>query len=923
MQKQSEAESQCRHDAFISYSRKNTAFADCLEKTLTNFTVPKGLKAQQRHLNIFRDKQDFTGNEYHRSLEKHLTESAKLLVICSPEASQSEYVNDEIRQFARLKGVSGIIPILFAGIPNNEARPGQEAERAFPLALCDLMAMPLAADFRGFIPKQNKINGGAYRDAWYTTLANIYDVPRAEIEERDRKRRKRARRIASGVIAIVLCLIGTAVFAAWRSRQHAQEKARDARQLQYIGNIGLAQQAYDATDLSGMRSLLQAAAPAAATPADDLRGFEWYYLWKLSQGPSDGIATNDAAVNAVAFSPDGKLFATGGDDGIVKLWSADSRKVLGQLDKQEGAVSTLAFSPDGKMLATGGGNTHVKLWDVSSRSLTAEIKELGNSIYGVVFSGPTPILAAVSYENGNKMVRAWDISAGRVTAVITGAGTADASDMFLAFSPDGSMVALSSGFGVAVCHFPSGDKVAEFDATGKASAIAFSSDGKTLAIGSDDGKLMFIDLVALHSSGTLDAHDDYVSGVAFSPDGRFLVTASRDKTIKVWDAVSHAPRFTWKGHTEAVEAIAITRDGRTVASASGDKTVRLWDVSAHPEYEELNDLDIFVTSIARSPRDNRLALASASRVVVWDPSARKPVAKLNDHGEIIADVAFSSDQKTIAIASSGKDVELWNTISGKVEALQGHTAQVYGVAFSPDGSVLASGSGDNTVRLWNVARRQALPISLSGHGKAVTAVAFSPGGKTLATGSNDHTVRLWDAASGHQLASVLAIPASFSPVAPRSSMNGGTEQPLVTAVSFSPNGEVLASSGADGTVTLWRVDQRGLSKLGALVGHTGVVTDVVFSPDGRTIATSSEDTTVKLWHATMLRELVTLKETKGINTDPPMFIRGSENQVGAVGFSLDGKFLATGLVDGTVRIRRAATSSEVIARDQKQRTGVE
>src|SRR6266567_1053954 len=106
--KLSEIESKPRHDAFISYSRKNEAFASCLEKALERYKPPAGLQAPRRHLEIFRDKQDFTGNEYHGSLESHLRDSAKLIVICSPEACQSEYVNDEIRQFAHLKGPAGI-----------------------------------------------------------------------------------------------------------------------------------------------------------------------------------------------------------------------------------------------------------------------------------------------------------------------------------------------------------------------------------------------------------------------------------------------------------------------------------------------------------------------------------------------------------------------------------------------------------------------------------------------------------------------------------------------------------------------------------------------------------------------------------------------------------------------------------------------
>ena len=908
-QKQSDVQSQWQHDAFISYSRKNEAFADCLERALAGYAPPKGLVAPQRRLKIFRDKQDFTGTEYHRSLEKHLTDSAKLILICSPEATQSQYVNDEIRQFARLKGPAGIIPVLCSGIPNNEAKPGQESQRAFPSALCDLMAMPLAADFRGFVPKKNKINSRIYRDAWYTTLANIYDLPRAEIEERDKKRRQRTRRITVSVTAAILCLIAVAAIIAWRSRLQAQKEARDAAQLQYIGNIVRAQQAYAVTDLPGMRNLLQAVMPASTDPADDFRGFEWYYLWRLNQSTASTIIANDCDAKALAFSPDGKLFAMGGEDGTVKLWSTDSRKELGRMPAPGGAVKGLAFSPDGKILATAAANSPVKLWDMNSRTLAGEIKELGNSVEGVAFSPTAPVLAGVGYENFDKMVRVWDMQSQRVVATFKGDGTASASNRFVAFSPDGATLALSSGFGVELRRLQSGEKIAAFDGPGiYVTTIAFSPNGKTLIAAADNGKLLFFDLKTRHKSGTLDAHQDYVSSLAFSPDGRSFVTASADKTIKLWDAASHELRTAWKGHTAMVEAISISTDGRTLVSVAQDKTVRLWDVSARTDYEEKGDLDILMQSIAPSPRDNRLALASASTVVVWDPSARKELARLPNHSESIASVAFSPDQKTIAIGS-GKTVELWDTISGNVEALSAHTDQVYGLAFSPDGKWLASASEDHTVRIWNMSARRAAPLSLTGYAKAVTAVAFSPDSKTLATGSNDGTVKLWDVGSWHEIASSPAFAALPS-------TDDVTQQPLVTAMSFSPNAELLAAASADGTAILWRVTSRTLQKIGPLAGHTAGINSLAFSPDGRTIATASSDTTVKLWRASLLRELITINEPKS-GKEVPHFIEGSENQVAAVAFSSDGKFLVTGMNDGTVRFRRAATSSEVVTDAQK------
>ena len=159
--------------------------------------------------------------------------------------------------------------------------------------------MPLAADFRGFVAGKNQINGGAYRDAWYTVLANICSVPRAEIEQRDKKRQARARRIAAEVTAVVLSLIAASAIVAFRSSQQGRAKARDARPSRYIGNISLAQQAYNATNLTGMVELLKAEIPAALPAADDLRGFEWYYLWRLSQGPN---AADDYGARSVRQS---------------------------------------------------------------------------------------------------------------------------------------------------------------------------------------------------------------------------------------------------------------------------------------------------------------------------------------------------------------------------------------------------------------------------------------------------------------------------------------------------------------------------------------------------------------------------------------------------------------------------------------------
>ncbi|MGH9905332.1 MAG: toll/interleukin-1 receptor domain-containing protein [Pyrinomonadaceae bacterium] len=209
------------HDAFISYSRKNRDFAVRLEKALEDYVPPKDLSVPQRDLDIFRDETDFTGVEYHRAVDTHLQTSAKLLVICSPDARKSLYVNDEIRRFAHANGADNIVPILLAGIPNNEVWPGQEADQAFPDALCEALAMPLAQSYLNFNIRRDKVNKGAFDGSWYAILANLYGVSRTVIEQRDRRRQARRRRIAAGMVTGVITALLAALAVTLVSRHAA------------------------------------------------------------------------------------------------------------------------------------------------------------------------------------------------------------------------------------------------------------------------------------------------------------------------------------------------------------------------------------------------------------------------------------------------------------------------------------------------------------------------------------------------------------------------------------------------------------------------------------------------------------------------------------------------------------------------------
>ena len=248
------------NDIFISYSRKDIDFARAIEKALKNYFPPKELSVPKRRLVVFRDEEDFTGVEYNQSLRGHLENSKKMLVICSPNARASEFVNEEIQLFAEIRGAENIIPVLLSGIPNNEAYSHEhEKHKAFPQRLTKVMRMPLAASFVDFDPTQTKLNKGVYEGSWYTILSNFYGVKRSEIEQRERKRRNRQFLVRSSIVVGIIIVLAIALIIALVQRRNAikaQAETVDQLRKNYWAN------AIDSKEKNDWLSLLHYTAKA-------------------------------------------------------------------------------------------------------------------------------------------------------------------------------------------------------------------------------------------------------------------------------------------------------------------------------------------------------------------------------------------------------------------------------------------------------------------------------------------------------------------------------------------------------------------------------------------------------------------------------------------------------------------------------------
>ncbi|WP_391590196.1 nSTAND1 domain-containing NTPase [Rhizobium laguerreae] len=560
------------------------------------------------------------------------------------------------------------------------------------------------------------------------------------------------------------------------------------------------------------------------------------------------------------FSKDGRQIATVTGSGNLTVWDIASGSEQSTISTGDSEIGRIGISDDGVQLITCSTETTAKIWDLSTGAFLQELKGHSKRVSAAMFSHNKRKVITGSWDN---TLRVWNASTGFTELTLQGHTDSVNS---LALSPDENRIASASDDEtVRVWDFSTGRDLAVLKGhEGAVESVLFSPTGQHILSVSEDGTAIIWDASSFEQVAIVDAdsRDTYVA--ALSPDGSQVATGSGDGRVRFWETATGREVGNVAADSQRVEFLEYSSDGTSLLSGSNSAVV-LWDPTRKEKLTSISTENNNDFVLLNPNGKNALSFHSDGSALLWDLLPDRSLRKFEGHSDQISEVSFDRNGRRFVTASKDTSATVWSTANDvEVVRLTGHTGWVTSAVFSKSGALIATASLDDTARLWDAENGKQL--HLFKHPGVVKAIAFGSDDSFLVTTAEDGTIRRWDIGKG-VLTGTLDLREYFR------------EGPAI--IRFGQDNKLLLASGyaRDTENRAVLVDATRMQKLFDFKGHTAHLESAEFSPNGLLVATASADGTVSVWDA------ATGRQTKRLG--------GSSDWARVSNFSPDGKHLMT------------------------------
>ncbi len=667
--------------------------------------------------------------------------------------------------------------------------------------------------------------------------------------------------VTCGITLFVILLAG--LIAGWTLYRQTEA----ARKLARAAQVEAEWQAYASGLAAADAALGEVHRPHEArryldsTPAD-LRGWEWTYL----SNRIDRSLWNDRTQGrpmALAVSPDDRMVVVGsgmGSSGYLQWWDMQSGVALATQTVGRTVVDAVAFSADGQLLATGERDGTVRLWDAQRREQLVALTGHDHFVRAAVFSPTAPLLATADSAGS---IRLWDTREHTEVAHWT---AHEGAVFCLAISDEGTLIASGGDDGMIhtwdLAHHTQVHSLAEHSATVR--ALAFATGDELVSTGADNLAIRW-DLESGSEIGRVAGPREARWTLALSRAGRYAASDAEDNAVRIWDTRTSAIVGSLRGHREASAALfgaVFSAHDSHVFTITWEREVCGWHVSGCPSHRAGSAQGVPAVmgqrvALARSRDGSMLATGGVDQGIrLWDPQTLVVLAAIDSVGCRINDLSFGPDGTWLAGGAEDGTVRLWDTMTGSQRAQWDEGSRVVDVDVSVDGSLIAAVSTRQTVGVRHTATGETV-LRIDQAEGAPSCVMFDSRGSVLicaGTARKNTVFSVWDIARAEEQR--------------RFEVPGAVHSLNRTA----HNDTIMLAIGPNAAVLNWQTGEMDL--VSRPVGAAWAVLGMGMTAQEDRVVTASTEGILRLWDARrqqcvlMLRELMTHERQRDVVFGP-------------------------------------------------------